>query len=87
MGIGIEPAVDMVEGSGIDVDNGVVVDEYCETNVSGVYAAGDVANHYHPSSIAGSEWNTGRTPSSRRRCRAQHARQACRVRGGPLVLV
>ena len=30
------------------VDNGVVVDEYCQTNVSGVYAAGDVANHYHP---------------------------------------
>ena len=48
VGIGIEPAVDMLEGSGIVVDNGVVVDEYCQTNVSGVYAAGDVANHYHP---------------------------------------
>jgi 3-phenylpropionate/trans-cinnamate dioxygenase ferredoxin reductase subunit len=48
VGIGIEPAVDLLEGSGIVVDNGVVVDEYCETNVSGVYAAGDVANHYHP---------------------------------------
>ena len=47
-GIGIEPAVDMLEGSGIHVDNGVVVDEYCQTNVSGIYAAGDVANHYHP---------------------------------------
>jgi 3-phenylpropionate/trans-cinnamate dioxygenase ferredoxin reductase subunit len=47
-GIGIEPAVDMLEGSGIHVDNGVVVDEYCQTNVGGVYAAGDVANHYHP---------------------------------------
>jgi 3-phenylpropionate/trans-cinnamate dioxygenase ferredoxin reductase component len=30
------------------VDNGVVVDEHCQTNVSDVYAAGDVANHYHP---------------------------------------
>jgi 3-phenylpropionate/trans-cinnamate dioxygenase ferredoxin reductase subunit len=48
VGIGIEPAVDFLEGSGIRVDNGVVVDEYCQTNVSGVYAAGDVANHYHP---------------------------------------
>ena len=38
----------MLEGSGIHVDNGVVVDEYCQTNVSGIYAAGDVANHYHP---------------------------------------
>jgi 3-phenylpropionate/trans-cinnamate dioxygenase ferredoxin reductase subunit len=35
-------------GSGIHVDNGVFVDEYSQTNVSGVYAAGDVANHYHP---------------------------------------
>ena len=28
VGIGIEPAVEMLEGSGIHVDNGVVVDEY-----------------------------------------------------------
>src|SRR5688572_5926264 len=47
-GIGIEPAVELLKGSGIHVDNGVVVDEYRQTNVSGVYAAGDVANHYHP---------------------------------------
>jgi 3-phenylpropionate/trans-cinnamate dioxygenase ferredoxin reductase component len=48
VGIGIEPAVEMLGGSGIHVDNGVVVDEYCQTNVSGIYAAGDIANHYHP---------------------------------------
>jgi 3-phenylpropionate/trans-cinnamate dioxygenase ferredoxin reductase subunit len=48
VGIGIGPAVELLEGSGIHVDNGVVVDEYCQTNISGVYAAGDVANHYHP---------------------------------------
>ena len=48
MGVGIEPAVDLLDDSGIHVDNGVVVDEYCQTNVGGVYAAGDVANHYHP---------------------------------------
>ena len=47
-GVGIEPVVDLLEGSGIDVDNGVVVDQYCQTNVPGIYAAGDVANHYHP---------------------------------------
>jgi 3-phenylpropionate/trans-cinnamate dioxygenase ferredoxin reductase component len=48
VGIGIEPAVEALADSGIHVDNGVVVDEYCQTNVSGIYAAGDVANHYHP---------------------------------------
>ena len=48
VGIGIEPAVEVLAGSGIHVDNGVVVDECCETNVRGIYAAGDIANHYHP---------------------------------------
>ena len=47
-GIGIDPVVDLLEGSGVIVDNGVHVDEYCQTNVSGIFAAGDVANHYHP---------------------------------------
>ena len=48
VGIGIVPVVDIVEGTGVHVDNGVVVDQYCQTNVAGIYAAGDVANHYHP---------------------------------------
>ena len=48
VGIGIEPAADVLDGSDIHVNNGVIVDEYCETNVSGIYAAGDIANHYHP---------------------------------------
>ena len=47
-GIGIEPVVDLLDGTGIHVDNGVVVDAYCETSIPGIYAAGDVANHYHP---------------------------------------
>lgn len=48
VGVGVEPVVDFLDRSGIQLDNGVVVDEYCATNVSGIYAAGDVANHYHP---------------------------------------
>jgi 3-phenylpropionate/trans-cinnamate dioxygenase ferredoxin reductase subunit len=48
VGIGIEPAVDVVRGCGIHIDNGIVVDEFCQTSISGIYAAGDVANHYHP---------------------------------------
>jgi 3-phenylpropionate/trans-cinnamate dioxygenase ferredoxin reductase subunit len=48
VGIGVEPVVDLLDGSGIHVENGVVVDEYCKTSVEGIYAAGDVANHYHP---------------------------------------
>ena len=48
VGIGIEPAVEALGDSGIQLDNGVVVNQYCQTNISGIYAAGDVANHYHP---------------------------------------
>ncbi len=48
VGIGTVPNVELTEGSGVEVDNGIVVDEYCRTNVENVFAAGDVANHYHP---------------------------------------
>jgi 3-phenylpropionate/trans-cinnamate dioxygenase ferredoxin reductase component len=48
MAVGVEPTVDFLEGSGVHLDNGVVVDQFCATNVPGIYAAGDVANHYHP---------------------------------------
>ena len=48
VGIGIEPAVGFLAGSGLEIDNGIVVDEFCRTNIDGIYAAGDVANHYHP---------------------------------------
>jgi 3-phenylpropionate/trans-cinnamate dioxygenase ferredoxin reductase subunit len=47
-GVGIEPVTDLADGSGVLVDNGIAVDERCRTNVPGVFAAGDVANHLHP---------------------------------------
>ena len=48
VGVGVEPAVSFLEGSGIKIDNGIVVDEQYETNVTGIYAAGDVANFHDP---------------------------------------
>jgi 3-phenylpropionate/trans-cinnamate dioxygenase ferredoxin reductase component len=47
-GIGVEPVTDVVAGTAVEVENGIKVDERCRTNVEGVYAAGDVANHMHP---------------------------------------
>ncbi len=47
-GIGIEPSVELAHQSGVPVDNGIIVDECCRTNLAGVFAAGDVANHLHP---------------------------------------
>ncbi len=48
VGLGIEPATELLADTGAEIDNGIVVDEYCRTGVEGIYAAGDVANHYHP---------------------------------------
>lgn len=48
LGLGVEPVTDFLDGSGITMDNGVVVDELCRTNVEGIFAAGDVANHHNP---------------------------------------
>ena len=48
VGIGVEPVVDLLKESNVHLENGIMVDEYCQTNVDHIYAAGDVANHYHP---------------------------------------
>jgi 3-phenylpropionate/trans-cinnamate dioxygenase ferredoxin reductase subunit len=48
VGVGVEPVVDVVADSGVAISNGILVNEYCRTNVQDIFAAGDVANHYHP---------------------------------------
>lgn len=46
--IGIEPTVDILRGTSVEVENGVLVDATCRTNVPDIFSAGDVANHLHP---------------------------------------
>jgi 3-phenylpropionate/trans-cinnamate dioxygenase ferredoxin reductase subunit len=48
VGVGIGPATQVTQHSGVALDDGILVDEFCRTNVEGVFAAGDVANHWHP---------------------------------------
>lgn len=48
VGIGVDPAVSWLSDSEIELDDGVRCDETCMSSVSGVYAAGDVANWYNP---------------------------------------
>lgn len=48
IGIGVTPDVDFLSGSGIEVDDGIVVDRYLQTNQPNIYAAGDVANFFDP---------------------------------------
>jgi NAD(P)H-nitrite reductase large subunit len=40
---GVRSNVEFLEGSGVEVDNGILVDEHLQSSVPGVYAAGDVA--------------------------------------------
>ena len=47
-GIGVTPDVDLARAAGLAVDNGVVVDEHLRSSAPDVWAAGDVANAYHP---------------------------------------
>jgi NADPH-dependent 2,4-dienoyl-CoA reductase/sulfur reductase-like enzyme len=48
IGIGVAPVTDFLDGSGLKLDNGIVVDQQFRTNVPEVYAAGDVANFFDP---------------------------------------
>jgi len=46
-GVGIHTDVDLAKEAGIEVKDGIYVNERMETSAPGVYAAGDVANFYH----------------------------------------
>jgi NADPH-dependent 2,4-dienoyl-CoA reductase/sulfur reductase-like enzyme len=43
-GIGIAPSIDIAQRAGLEVGNGVIVNEYLQTSSPNIFAAGDVAN-------------------------------------------
>ena len=44
-GVGASPATELFATSGLAIENGITVNEYLETNHTGIFAAGDVANY------------------------------------------
>lgn len=47
-GIGIAPNVELARAAGLEVEDGIVVDEFLRTSHADVYAAGDVASFFNP---------------------------------------
>ncbi|HTD12106.1 MAG TPA: FAD-dependent oxidoreductase, partial [Steroidobacteraceae bacterium] len=43
--VGVAPADELATRSGLECDNGIVVDQHCRTSDASIYAAGDCVNH------------------------------------------
>ena len=48
IGVGSIPNTEIFKNTSLKIDNGIITDEFSATSVEEVYAAGDVANFYHP---------------------------------------
>jgi len=47
IGIGVIPNAELASDAGLDVGNGIIVNEFCQTSDPDIYAAGDVTWHYN----------------------------------------
>lgn len=52
-GLGIRPNTELAEQAGLEVRDGIIVDEFCQSSIPDIYAAGDVARFF---SLALNKW-------------------------------
>ncbi|WP_258292431.1 FAD-dependent oxidoreductase, partial [Escherichia marmotae] len=48
IGVGVVPNIELALDAGLQVDNGIVIDEYCRTSAPEIVAIGDCANAFNP---------------------------------------
>jgi NADPH-dependent 2,4-dienoyl-CoA reductase/sulfur reductase-like enzyme len=48
VGIGVIPNIELAQTAGLEIDDGIVVDQYGGTADPRIYAAGDVTSHFNP---------------------------------------
>ena len=74
VGIGIVPNVELAAEAGLEVDNGIVVDDHCRTSIPGIYAAGDCTNH--PNLLLGRRIRLESVPNAMEQARVAAANMA-----------
>lgn len=74
VGIGILPNVEIAAQAGLEVDNGIIVDDHCRTTAPAVYAAGDCTNH--PSPLVGRRLRLESVPNAMEQARVVAANMA-----------
>jgi 3-phenylpropionate/trans-cinnamate dioxygenase ferredoxin reductase subunit len=68
VGIGARPRTELADRAGLDVGDGILVDELLQTSEPGIFAAGDVAAAWHP--LLGARLRVEHWDNARRQGRA-----------------
>lgn len=68
VGIGIIPNTELAEAAGLACDNGILVDDHCQTSDPDIYAAGDCTNH--PNAILDRRLRLESVPNAMEQARA-----------------